>query len=146
MSTFEGDFQTAMQDVTAARAELVSAVQRLSGADLERMKRGGWPVHRVITHAIEHDYYMAMFVAAARKQPMAGTSDPTCAGQPVDEVLCRMETGRNALLSAVKDIAEDDFYELHKLGHEEFSPLTALENAAAHDREHARQIASIVAV
>jgi hypothetical protein len=41
-------------------------VQRLSEADLERVRRGGWPIHRVITHVIEHDYYMAMFVASAR--------------------------------------------------------------------------------
>jgi hypothetical protein len=142
--TFEADLETALNDATSARAELVSVVQELTDADLERAKRGGWPVHRIITHAIEHDYFMAMFVAAARKQAPVGMSDPTCAGQPTDEVLCRMETGRSALLAGIRGITEEDFYELNKIGHEEFSPLTALVNAAAHDREHARQIASIV--
>ena len=70
--------------------------------------------------------------------------DPTCVGQPVDEILCRMENGRKALLSTIEGIEEDAFYELQKLGHDEFSALTGLENAAAHDREHAAQIASIV--
>ena len=101
-------------------------------------------MHRVIEHAIQHDYYMAMFVAKAQGQ-QAAMDDPSCAGQPVDEIICRMETGRKALLSAIDGIPEDAFYELQKLGHDEFSPLTALENAAAHDREHAAQITSIVA-
>jgi hypothetical protein len=142
--TFTADLEAAVNDATSARADLISAVQRLSEADLERAKRGGWPVHRVIEHAIQHDYYMAMFVAKARDE-RAAMGDPSCLGQPIDEILCRMESGRRALLSLIDGIGEDAFYELQKLGHDEFSALTALENAAAHDREHAAQIASILA-
>lgn len=143
MTTFNSDLQAALNDLSAARAPLISAVSTLTGADLDRVKRGGWPIHRVMTHAIEHDYYMSMFVASARGQ-RAAMGDPACGGQPIDEILRRMEQGRNALLSAVKDIAEDEFYSLQKLGHDEFSPITALENAAAHDREHAAQLATIL--
>jgi hypothetical protein len=32
-----------------------------------------------------------------------------------------------------------------RIGHEEYSVLSVLENAASHDREHARQIRSIAA-
>ena len=143
MTTFDSDLQTALNDMSAARAPLVSAVQALSDADLDRVKRGGWPIHRVITHAIEHDYYMSMFVASARGQ-RADMGDPACSGQPIGEILRRMEQGRDALLNAAKDIAEDEFYILQKLGHDEFSPITALENAAAHDREHAAQLTTIL--
>jgi DinB superfamily len=141
--TFTADLEAALNDATDARAELIAAVQRLSEPHLERAKRGGWPVHHVIEHAIQHDYYMAMFVAHARGE-RAAMGDPSCAGQPIDEIVCRMENGRRALLSLIDGIDEDAFYELQKLGHDEFSPLTALENAAAHDREHAQQIASIL--
>jgi hypothetical protein len=142
--TFAADLEAALNDASAARAELVSAVQPLAEPDLDRARRGGWPVHRVIEHAIQHDYYMAMFIARARGK-QAAMGDPTCAGQPIDEIVCRMEDGRRALLALIDGIDEDAFYELQKLGHDEFSPLTALENAAAHDREHAAQIASILA-
>ncbi|MEO6196987.1 MAG: DinB family protein [Dehalococcoidia bacterium] len=143
MTTFESDLQAALNDMSAARATLVSVVCTVADADLDRVKRGGWPVHRVITHAIEHDYYMSMFVASARGQ-RAAMGDPACGGQPIDEILRRMEQGRNALISTIKDIAEDEFYSLQKLGHDEFSPITALENAAAHDREHAAQLTTIL--
>jgi len=144
-SAFEADLETALADATRARADLVSTVQCLTEADLDKVKRGGWPIHRVITHTIEHDYYMAMFVASARGERFTGSSDATCGGQSIDEVLCRMEAGRTALLSAVNGIAEDDFYTLKTIGLEEFSPLSAIENAATHDREHLEQVHSILA-
>jgi hypothetical protein len=144
-STFEADLDDALDGATVARTELISAVQKLTDGDLERRKRGGWPIHRVLTHAIEHDYYMAMFITSVRGEQFQPGGDPTCAGQPIDEVLCRMETGRTTLLASLKGIAEDDFYTLKRIGNEEFSPLTALENAAMHDREHVDQIASILA-
>jgi hypothetical protein len=123
MTTFGSDLETVLADLSAARAPFVSAVSALTDADLDRVKRGGWTVHRVITHAIEHDYYMSMFVASARGQ-QAAMGDPACNGQPIAEILRRMDQGRNALLGAVKDIAEDEFYSL-RLGHDEFSQITS---------------------
>jgi hypothetical protein len=57
---------------------------------------------------------------------------------------------RKALLSALGSLEEDvrayeTFYEVRKVGHEEFSVLSLLENVASHDREHAEQIRSILA-
>jgi hypothetical protein len=143
--TFEADLHIALADLTTARSELVSVVHVLTSADLERARRGGWPVARVIEHAIEHDYMMAMAASAIRGQPVGPRGEMSCAGQPIDEIICRMEAGRTALLAAVKDVTEEQFYALLKLGHEEFSVLSVLENAATHDREHAGQIRSILA-
>ncbi len=145
MSTFEADLDVALRDLTDARADLVSTVERLSSPDLDRARRGGWPISRVIEHAIEHDYMMAMGASAVRGQPVGPRGEMSCDGQPVDEIICRMESGRVALLASVKDVTEEQFYLLLKLGHEEFSVLSILENAAHHDREHADQIRSILA-
>lgn len=145
MAEFEADQHVALADLTMARADLISAVQSLTSFDLQRVRRGGWPVARVIEHSIEHDYMMAMAASAIRGQPVAPRGEMSCDGQPVDEIICRMESGRTALLTAVKDVTEEQFYRLLKLGHEEFSVLSVLENAASHDREHAGQIRSILA-
>ena len=44
VTTFEADLHVALADLTTARADLVSAVQPLTPSDLERARRGGWPV------------------------------------------------------------------------------------------------------
>ena len=145
MTTFEADLTSVLDDMKSARAELVSAIQPLSADDLERVRRGGWPVARVIEHVIESDYMYAVVAAAIRRQQVGPRGETSCDGQPVDEIICRLETSRTALLSSVKDVPEDDFYRLEKLGHEEYSVISLLENTAAHDREHAGQIRSILA-
>ena len=57
---------------------------------------------------------------------------------------------RTATLKALKELdlvprAYETFYELRKVGHEEYSILSVLENIANHDREHAEQIRNILA-
>jgi hypothetical protein len=56
---------------------------------------------------------------------------------------------RKALIKALGSLEEDvaayeTFYEVRKVGHEEFSVLSLLENVASHDREHTDQIRSIL--
>jgi hypothetical protein len=66
--------------------------------------------------------------------------DTACAGQPADEILCLLDASRTALLQAIEGVSEGAFYELKRFGHEEYSVLSVLENAAAHDHEHAAQV------
>lgn len=145
MTTFEADLDGILRAITDARAELVSAIHPLTPTDLDRARRGGWPVSRVIEHVVESDYMYAVVAAAIRRQQVGPRGETSCAGQPVDEILCRLEASRASLLAAVKDVPEEDFYRLEKLGHEEYSVISLLENTAAHDREHAGQIRSILA-
>ena len=56
---------------------------------------------------------------------------------------------RTALLKALGALemdpkAYETFYELKKVGHEEYSVLSVLENVASHDHEHAAQIRAIL--
>jgi hypothetical protein len=45
------------------------------------------------------------------------------------------------VLAAIDNATEDNFYNIRKFGHDEYSALSVLENIASHDREHAEQIA-----
>lgn len=143
-ATFEADRDAVLADMTAARADLVSIVQAMQPAGLERARRGGWPVSKVIEHVIMHDYLMARMATHIRKADAPSPADMTCAGQSIDEVLCRLEAGRALLLAAVNGVSEDDFYRLEKAGYEEFSVISLLENSASHDREHTAQIRAIL--
>ena len=139
-STFTLDLESALADLASARAGLVSAVQPLTAADLARARRGGWPVHRILEHVIESEWMYAQAAAYLCGQPAPERGPSSCAGQPADEILCLLDSSRTALLGAIKGVSEDAFYEIKRLGHEEYSVLSILENAAAHDREHAAQV------
>jgi hypothetical protein len=144
-STFASDLKLALTSLNATRAHLVATAQPLTLADLERARRGGWPVRRILEHVIEAENLYAAAVATIRKQPGPSLSSSSCAGEPADEILCRLDTSRRALLNAANGVTEDDFYRIEKLGRDEYSVLSILENAAHHDEEHARQIAATIA-
>ena len=143
--TFEADLEALTRDITTARADLVSAVQRLSGSDLDRARRGGWSIRRVLEHVIQSEWLYASLVAHLQDKAVPERGSTSCEGQPVAEILCMLDSSRGALLSALEGVGEDAFYEVKKMGHEEYSILSVLENVSNHDREHADQIAAIVA-
>jgi hypothetical protein len=64
----------------------------------------------------------------------------------IDAARQQLSATRMALLNAVGSATEENFYRLQKFGHDEYSVISVLENAANHDREHAEQIRRIVAV
>ena len=143
-STFTLDLEAALADLTSARADLVSAVQPLTAADLESARRGGWPVHRILQHVIESEWMYAQAAAYLCDAPAPERGQTACAALPADEILCLLDASRMALLGPVEGVSEDAFYEVKPLGHEEYSVLSILENAAAHDREHAAQVRATV--
>lgn len=141
---FIADLEALTIDVTNARADLVSAVQRLSDGDLDKARRGGWTVRRVLEHVIESEWLYATLVFYLQDRRAPERQDTSCSGQPVDEILCMLDSSRNALLQALDGVSEEAFYDVQRVGHEEYSVLSVLENAANHDREHAAQIDAIV--
>lgn len=144
MTTFTLDLEAALADMASSRAELVSTVQALSDADLERGRRGGWPVHRILEHVIESEWMYAQAAAYLCGKPAPERGQTACAGQPIDEILCMLDASRTALLGAVESVSEEAFYEIKRLGHDEYSVLSVLENTAAHDHEHSAQIRTAV--
>jgi uncharacterized damage-inducible protein DinB len=134
MTQFTLDLEAALAGLAAARADLVSAVQPLSPADLERARRGGWPVHRILEHVLQSEWLYAQVAAGLSGNPAPQRGATACAGQPAGEVLCLLDNRRTALLKAIDSVSEDAFYEIKRLGHEEYSVLSLLENAAAQVR------------
>ena len=68
------------------------------------------------------------------------------AGPPASVANSRRDlaASRKALLAAIDGVDEETFYQLRRVGHEEYSVLSVLENVALHDREHSAQVDSIV--
>jgi uncharacterized damage-inducible protein DinB len=143
--TFDADLDGLTNEMAGSRVDLVSAVQALSGTDLAKVRRGGWPVHRVLEHVIESEWLYATLTAHLQGKPVPERGKTSCEGQPVDEVLRMLEASRSAVLRTLEGVGEDVFYDVVRMGHEEYSVYSVLENVANHDREHAGQISAIVA-
>jgi len=123
----------------------VSAIQALSDADLAKVRRGGWPVHRVLEHVIESEWLYATLIAHLQGKPVPERGKTSCEGQPVDDVLRMLEASRLAVVGTLAGVEEDVFYDVQRMGHAEYSVYSVLEHVANHDREHAGQITAIVA-
>ncbi len=146
--SFHSDLASSKETIEAARRELLAVVDSLSRPQLNDARRGGWPVRRVLEHLIHSEHLYAQAVAylcgsTATERP--ANSSPASASETRTMLL----DSRKALLSALTKldmdpIAHETFYELRRVGHEEYSVLSVLENVASHDREHADQITSIV--
>lgn len=142
-STFTADLEAALADLTAARASLVSTVQPLSNADLDRARPGGWTILSILQHLSQYESLYARGAAYLRGVSAPRRSEGACSGQRVDEILCVLDASRTALLQAVASVSERAFYEVKRVGQEEYSILSLLEKAASHDREHATEIRTI---
>ena len=55
-TTFESDLSSARDALASARGELFALVGTLTNADLERARRGGWAVARVLQHIIQGEH------------------------------------------------------------------------------------------
>lgn len=143
--TFTADLEALTDDMAASRADIVSAVQALSDADLAKVRRGGWPIHRVLEHVIESEWLYATLVAHLQGKPVPERGKSSCEGQAVDDVLGMLDASRSALLSTLEGVEEGVFYDVQRMGHEEYSVFSVLENVVNHDHEHSGQIRAIMA-
>ena len=143
-SEFDRDLGVARKECDRDRRALLNVVGALRDPDLDRARRGGWTVQRVLEHVIQSEWLYVSLVHHLRGQQTAET--PMEAGAPasVADSSRDLKVSRQALLAAIEGVGEGTFYELRGIGHEEFSVLSVLENVALHDREHAAQVASIV--
>ncbi len=144
-SGLNADLAIAFQELDAARGELLDAINVLADDALDRARRGGWSVRRVLQHIIEGEWSHVRLVTQLRGLP---ATPPTAAGDTaasVPQAVRQLTDARQALLATLDGIDEESFYRLGTIGRQEYSVLSVLENAAHHDREHAQQIRSIVA-
>jgi hypothetical protein len=136
---FDRDLSTSRADLGSARRELLDVLSPLSDADLDRAPRGHWPVRRVLEHVIWHEQIYVRMVAHLRGAPRPGEM-PDYTPSSKANALQLLDDSRSALLSGIDGIDEETFYKLAKMGYEEYSCFSMLENEANHEREHAAQI------
>ncbi len=143
-SVFERDLERARSELVPARQELLAVVGALSDADLDRGRRGGWPVRRVLEHVIQSEWLYVGLASHLRDQPVQDDRDSGAPSSATDAAE-RLHASRKALLGALEGVQEELFYRLRSVGHEEYSVLSVLENVVNHDREHEAQVRAIVA-
>ncbi len=134
----ESDLAAALASTRRDRERFLALVASLSPDDFERARRGGWSIRRVLHHVIESEATYAKLLAHLR-----GRAAPDLAARtPVDgaDATRQLATTRDAVQAIVDRIDGATLYRLARIGHEEYSPLSVLENIALHDREHHEQI------
>jgi uncharacterized damage-inducible protein DinB len=142
-SEFGRDLSNIRAALEESRAELLAVLRSLDDASLDRGRRGGWPVRRVLEHVISSEHIYARLIQNLRRVQPAQDPLPS-APSTVDEAIEAEQSARHALRDALEGIDEEALYRMTKIGHEEYSVLSVLENEAHHEREHAAQIKSIL--
>ena len=142
MSEFESDKAALLGELNDARSELERVVTQLSALDMERARRGSWPVSRILEHVLHSERLYTQLISVFSGEP-ANLPDPAGIASSED-TLAALGSSRKAFLDSVNRVQQADFYRLQTIGHEEYSVLSILENNAAHDREHAGQIMKTV--
>jgi uncharacterized damage-inducible protein DinB len=144
-SEFEQDLQRVRDDLAAARAELLAAVTSLSDADLEKARRGGWTVRRVLEHVVwSETMYSRLLQHLRGQQPASDAVEATPAS--VADAVDRLGASHAAFVEGFDGVDEESFYRLATVGHEEYSILSMIENESMHEREHATQVQWILSV
>ncbi len=142
---FERGLATARRDLEAARSELLRVIDALTDADLDKSRRGAWSVRAVLDHLTVTDWWYAKAVASLRELESPPRQPISQAPATGAHAAADLRAAREALVTACDGVDEDIFYRLRKVGPQEYSVLSILENSADHDREHAHQIQKLVA-
>jgi len=142
MSEFEADKAALLREMDEARAELEAVVLKLEANDMERVRRGSWPVSRILAHVRDSERIYTQLISVFNGQPAVSVESGELSTSA--KVASSLGATREGLLEAISSVEEKDFYRLQTIGHEEYSVLSILENVASHDREHAQQIQKTV--
>ncbi|MCH8160944.1 MAG: DinB family protein [Chloroflexi bacterium] len=141
---FDRDLSKAREDTSQARDGLLAVLRDLKDEDLDKERRGGWSVRKVLEHAIHSEVLYGRLARHLRELPQPEDEAITVPPPTVASAISALENSRGALETAIDGVDEETFYTLRVVGHEEYSILSLLENVALHDREHAPQIQDIV--
>jgi uncharacterized damage-inducible protein DinB len=139
---YDRDLARCRAELDTARRELLSVVTALKDENFEKAPRGQWPVRRILEHVIWHEEIYVRFISNIRGRQ--GSDMPDSTPSNAADAVERLAQSRQTLLAGVDGVDEELFYRLTRLGPEEYSILTMLENEANHEREHAAQISRTV--
>jgi phosphinothricin acetyltransferase len=142
------DLRSALASMRASRDSLLGVTATLSPDDLARRRPGGWSVARVLAHVIESEWiYVKLMAHMVGREAPASPAEAEASAEPESsaEATGRLNVVRAAFESALEGVDESRLYTLVHFGHEEFSPLSLVENIAMHDGEHHNQIIALLA-
>ena len=142
MSEFESDKAALLHDIDEARVELQGVVNKLAVNDMDRVRRGSWPVSRILKHVVDSERIYTQLISVFNGKPAISFQSGEL--NTAEAVTSSLGATRAGLLEAISGVEEKDFYRLQTIGHEEYSVLSILENVASHDHEHADQIRKTV--
>jgi len=136
------DLAALLERMTRDRQRLLSLVMPLDAAHMGAERRGGWSVGRVLEHVIESEAIYAKLLAHQCGKP----APEIIAREPENgaDVATQLAGTRDAVMAMIDGVDDDTLYRLVRAGHEEYSPLSVLENIDLHDREHYAQIVEIL--
>ncbi len=141
---FERDLAKARDDASQARESLLAVLRDLKDEDLDKERRGGWSVRKVLEHAIHSEVLYGRLARHLRELPQPEGEAVTVPPATVADAISALENSRAALEDAIEGVDEETFYTLRVVGHEEYSIISLIENVTLHDREHGPQIQDIV--
>ncbi len=136
------ELERALDDMASARRELLALVSTAPPDSAGLARPGGWTLGRVLHHVIESEAVYAKLLAHQR-----GVAAPDLdAGEPSDgaDAAAKLAATRSAVETLVDGIDDATLYRLVRFGHEEYSPLSVLENIASHDLDHFAQVAELI--
>ena len=141
-TSHEEDLRRVIADLKRERAALFRTLRPIEAGDFDRARPGGWSIGRVAQHLVESDVLYAKLLAH-QTQRDAGDLPGIEPADGASTMAALMVTQR-AMLHMVEGIDAETLYRMTKVGHEEYSPLSLLENIAMHDGEHQAQIESLL--
>lgn len=97
----------------------------------------------MLDHVISSEHGYARLIGHLRNHPITDAPPPSDPASTNDakEMLA---ASRATLLGALDGVGEDEFYTIARIGHEEYSIMSILENARSHDHEHGGQLTEIL--
>ena len=141
-SEFTDDLSRLRAELDEARSEFLAVLDSIPDDKLDSARRGGWSIRRVLDHVISPEHAYARLIAHVRKQPITDAMPPSDPAS-MDDAKEKLSASHALLLSALDGVGEDDFYNIDRIGHEEYSIMSILENARNHDHEHSGQLAEV---
>ena len=136
------DLEHAIAVMRADREALLRAVRPLTAADMRVARRGGWGIGRVLEHVVQSEVAYAKLLAH-----LCGRPAPDLRFDDIDDgatAEAQLAETRAAVHAAIDGVQDATLYLLASVGHEEYSPLSVLENIALHDREHEAQVQALL--
>jgi phosphinothricin acetyltransferase len=117
-------------------------MQSLEASDFALGRRGGWTIGRVAQHLVDADVAYAKLLAfQTGRKPGALPEGAPEDGPQAASMLTQTQQALEALIDGVDS---DTLYRMVAVGHEEYSPLSLIENIAMHDGEHLAQIEDLL--